>query len=65
MKDFSALEYAPNLTEFSLVQGEKQEPEYLEPVLKNPNVKSVSGYFGSDKKNRWFEAMKKEYGISV
>jgi len=61
-KDFSTLESAPALEEFALLAGNKQTPQQLLPVLRNPNVKRVAGYFGSDRKNDEFRRLCDEYG---
>ena len=39
------------------MQGEASKPEELDPVLRNPNIASVGDFFGSESKNRRFEAM--------
>ena len=62
LRDFSALEGAPALEEFALLQGEKQSPEQLLPVLRNPTVRHVSAHFGTDRKNREFARLRAEYG---
>jgi hypothetical protein len=62
LRDFSALQHAPALEEFLLVQGEKSAPEDLVPVLSNPRVRQASAYFGSDRRNRAFEALASEHG---
>ena len=48
MRDFSSLEKAPALEDFGLVQGSRQTPEQLLPVLRNPTVRRVAALFGSD-----------------
>ena len=57
LRDFSALEFAPALEEFLLVQGETSRPDELDPLLRNSKVKRVGAFFGGDTKNRAFEAM--------
>ena len=57
LRDFSALEFAPALEEFLLVQGETSKPEELAPLLRNPKVKRVGAFFGGDARNRTFEGM--------
>ena len=64
LSDFTAIEYAPALEEFSLTLGNYQQPEDLIPVLRNKNLKSASGYFGSDKKNIHFKDLLIEYKIN-
>src|SRR5262245_39320374 len=60
--DLSALEGAPALEEFALVQGDRQTPEQLLPVLRNPTVRRVSAHFGSDRKSREFLRLRAEHG---
>jgi hypothetical protein len=62
LADFSELEWAPALEDFILMDGAKQEPEQLVPVLRNPRVRGASAYFGSDKKNGRFEELRKQHG---
>jgi hypothetical protein len=62
LRDFSCLEGAPALEEFALVQGERQTPEQLLPVLRNPTVRRVSAHFGSDRRNREFSRLRTEHG---
>lgn len=62
MHDFTALEEAPALEEFALLAGNGQSPLQLVPVLNNPSVRSVSAYFGSDRKNREFVHLRERYG---
>ena len=57
LRDLSTLQSAPALEEFLLLQGEALQPEDLAPVLRNPSLVSVGAFFGSDKRNRTFEAM--------
>jgi hypothetical protein len=60
--DFTALEWAPALEEFALIDGQKQEPEQLLPVLRNPAVKRVAAGFGSDRKNNRFAELRRQHG---
>ena len=53
-RDFMALKTAPALEEFALYDGHKQTPQQLLPVLRNPRVRNVSAFFGSDRKNKEF-----------
>ena len=62
LMDFSALKTAPALEEFRLVAGNKQQPEQLRPVLENPRVRRIGAGFGSDRKNRVFAQLRREYG---
>ena len=60
LQDFSELEWAPALQEFGL-GGNSQEPEQLLPVLRNPNVRRIAAGFGSDRKNRQFDDLRREF----
>jgi hypothetical protein len=60
LRSLAPLASAPALEEFKLMMGSNFVPEDLEPVLQNPSVQRVSAYFGSDQKNRSFEALRKE-----
>jgi hypothetical protein len=62
LRDFSALKKAPALEEFALLQGNKQSPEQLLPVLRNPVVRRVSEHFGSHRKNVEFSRLRAEHG---
>ena len=62
LDDFTALERAPALEEFALIQGDRQTPEQLVPVLRNRTVRRVSAHFGSDQKNSRFAELRKEFG---
>ena len=62
LSDFSELEWAPALEEFSVAEGSAQEPEQLLPVLRNPSVRYVGGGFGSDRKNHRFSTLRAESG---
>jgi hypothetical protein len=62
LQDFSAFESAPALEEFGFLQGSKQSPEQLLPVLRNPGVRRVSAFFGSDRKNDEFSALRQRHG---
>jgi hypothetical protein len=62
LHDFGALEWAPALEEFMLVDGKAQSPEQLLPVLRNPTVRAVDAGFGSDRKNDRFVDLRAAYG---
>jgi hypothetical protein len=62
IRDFSALEGAPALEEFGLVEGNRQTPEQLLPVLRNPAVRRVAALFGSNRKNRAFSRLREAHG---
>ena len=62
LHDFTALKTAPALEEFALIQGNKQTPQQLLPVLNNPRVLRVSAGFGSDRKNNEFSHLRNQYG---
>lgn len=60
--DFAALETAPALEEFALVDGTRQQPEQLVPVLRNPVLRGATAYFGSDRKNQAFTRLREAHG---
>ncbi len=62
LNDFTALETALALEEFALLDGRKQTPQQILPVLKNPSVRRVCAYFGSDQKNNDFLCLREEHG---
>ena len=59
--DFTALESAPALEEFALVEGSRQQPEQLVPVLRNPAVRGAAAHFGSARKNQAFTRLRDAY----
>ena len=60
--DFTALEAAPALDEFALVEGNRQQPEQLVPVLRNPALRGANAHFGSDRKNQAFTRLREAHG---
>jgi hypothetical protein len=62
LRDFTAFETAPALEEFALLDGRKQTPQQLLPVLNNPRVRRVSAYFGSGRKNSEFLHLREKHG---
>jgi hypothetical protein len=62
LRDFTALEFAPALDEFALLDGKKQLPEQVMPALRNPGLGHVCGFFGSDKKNKEFLGLCEAHG---
>ncbi|HSF15784.1 MAG TPA: hypothetical protein VLK65_09530 [Vicinamibacteria bacterium] len=62
LHDFTALETAPCLEEFALLDGHRQAPQLLLPVLKNPRVCRIGAWFGTDRKNSEFSLLREEYG---
>ena len=63
MSDFGALEHAPALEEFALIEGSPQQPEQLRPALRNPALRRALAGFGSDRRNREFEQLLDEHGV--
>jgi hypothetical protein len=59
--DFAALETAPALEEFALVEGNRQQPEQLIPVLRNPALRGAKALFGSDRKNQAFARLREAH----
>ncbi len=62
LHDFAWLERSPALEEFALLDGRKQSPRQLLPVLNNPRVRRISAFFGSDRKNSEFSHLREEHG---
>jgi hypothetical protein len=62
LRDFTALETAPALEEFALINGRKQTPQQLLPVLLNPQVRRIRAGFGSDRKNSEFSSLREVHG---
>jgi len=62
LTDFSSLEFAPAIEEFALIDGKKQTPNQLLPVLRNPRLKAILAGFGSDRKNNEFRELRDRYG---
>jgi hypothetical protein len=60
--DLSALEFAPALEDFALVDGVNQDPEQLRPILRNPALRRASAHFGSARKNDRFLKLLQEHG---
>ena len=60
--DFTALEAAPALEEFALVEGNRQQPEKLVPVLRNPVLRGANAHFGSERKNQAFTRLREAHG---
>ena len=54
---------APALEEFVFASAGHLRPEDLEPVLRNPSLKSASAGFGSTKRNDRFRTLMREHGI--
>lgn len=63
LRDFTPLEFAPALEQFALVEGRKNEPQDLAPVLRSRSLQRVQRLFGSLRKNREFERMRDEAGL--
>ncbi len=57
LRNLSPLEDAPALEEFVLIAGNNLQPEELAPVLANRTLARVRAGFGSDKRNRAFDAL--------
>ena len=62
LADFSNLEFAPAIEEFAIIDGRKQTPNQLLPVLRNPRLKAILAGFGSDRKNNEFRELRERYG---
>jgi hypothetical protein len=62
LSDLRTVEHAPALNEFALVEGNKQTPDQLVPVLRNSTLRRVSAHFGSERKNREFARLRELHG---
>jgi hypothetical protein len=60
--DLEPLETAPALEEFALVDGRRQHPQQLVPLLRNPALRRVKAGFGSARKNHAFAKLRETYG---
>lgn len=61
LKDIQALATAPNLEQLGIVDTPHQ-PDDLEFLMKLENIKYIDGQFGSNKANKRFEELFKQYG---
>jgi hypothetical protein len=61
LRGLETLEAAPALEDFALLDGRKQTPQQLLPVLRNPRVRRVSAFFGSDRKNKEFRQLREAH----
>lgn len=62
LKDLSGIRNAPALEEFILYDGKCQSPRDLIPVLENENIKKITAFMGSIKKNDEIKALINKYG---
>lgn len=60
LTDVSSLKDVPNLKEFIIWDG-SQNAEVFLPVIENSNVESVSGFLGSDKRNKRFAELARQH----
>jgi hypothetical protein len=60
--DFTAFEALPSLEEFAFIQGQKQEPSQLVPVLRNPALRGANGHFGNKRKDTEFARLRDAHG---
>ena len=65
LRDILSLEYAPALQELAIANAMNFQPEDWIPLLHNPNLKRVSCWFGSFKKNARFEKLARDHGIEA
>ena len=65
LNNIASLQYAPALEEFIHWDAKNMQPEDYIPLLRNPRLKRVAAYFGSDKKNKRFDELLKEYNIKT
>jgi hypothetical protein len=62
--DISSLEKAPGLEEFIYCDASNMQPEDYFPLMKNPSLKMAIAGMGSIKKNKAFEKLCADQGIS-
>ena len=65
LKDLRSLEHAPALEECALLDTMNYQPKDCIPLLKNPNLKRVSSWFGSHKRNTRFMQLAQEHAVEV
>ena len=63
LEDVRNLEFAPALEEFTHVIANNMQPDDYIPLLRNPCLKKAAAWFGSDKKNKRFRELMREYKI--
>ncbi len=63
LKEISSLASAPVLEEFFHWGARNFQPEDYLPLLRNPSLKRAAVGFGSERKNRRFDAMLREHNI--
>jgi hypothetical protein len=63
IRDFSALQWAPSLEEFILIEGQPQQPDDFLPVFLNPSLRRASAHFGSIRKEKRFIKLLHDHGI--
>lgn len=62
LQDLRSLGSAPALEDFLLLEGSKQQPEQLVPLLENQAVRMAGAFFGSDARNERFDTLRTQYG---
>lgn len=62
LRDLETLEHLPGLREFRLIEGHRQQPEDLCPILRNEVVERAGAWFGSNKRNQRFLELLAEHG---
>jgi hypothetical protein len=62
LHDFAAIEFAPALEEFQLIEGIKLTAEGLLPVLRNPTVRRVHAGFSPHQEYEAFCRLQERYG---
>ena len=60
--EFAGIAEAPALEEFALLEGLRQQPEQLVPILRHPTVRAARALFGSDRRNEIFAHLRDSYG---
>lgn len=62
LNNLHSLESAPALEDFTHWSAMNMSVDDYLPILRNPSLKRISVGFGSDKRNRQFEELAREYG---
>lgn len=62
LNDIHPLKDAPALKELAYFEASQLQPEDLIPALENTGLNSINVLFGSEKKNKTFEELIKNYG---
>lgn len=62
LRSLAAVEHAPALEEFALLDGRQQTPELMLPVLRNRSLRRVHAQFGNQRADREFVRLREAHG---